>query len=371
MKPIFYPFIFAFVVLSGCENNPPMQEPQPEKPSVARAMQPQAPVPPPLPRVILIVDNSVEMTKMDSHHGDSQMNNTNEVVADMLEKLPENTHKVSLFTYNGCEPKLLLKEHEQNFAVLRTQITDIKADSNRPLAKTLQYSSEQLQTDNTIIIISSGQDDCSGDPCAVAQSLKQNEQYQATVHAIGYNVDDSSKAQLQCMTNVSGGQYVDATDAYELDMKLNELVREHISKEVDHDGDGVANAVDECADTPKGFSVDKVGCETYYTLKINFPSGSAEIQPQFEYTIKRLVDYLKTNQRKVQLQGHTDSQASAAYNRFLSERRAQAVRDKLLEYGITAERLTAVGFGESRPISLNQSNAGRYRNRRVEAHILK
>ena len=361
MKSLFLLLLFTFFVLSGCENNPPKPAP-----NVAQTVA----IEPALPQVIFLLDNATAMQKIESHGG-SQIETVTDVVASILRKLPEQTHEVSLLNADGCEAKVLLKQHQKNFAVLGSQVMGIKADSNRPLGELLEQSRTLLKQQNTLLLISNGQDNCSGDPCAVAQTLAQQENQKVTIYTVGYQVDDSSKAQLQCIANVTGGEYREAQDSLELDTVVNELIREHVSKAVDHDNDGVANVIDECKDTPQGFSVDKKGCETYYTLKINFPSGSAKIQPQFSHTIKRLVTYLKNNQRKIQLQGHTDSQANTAYNKHLSERRARAVRDQLLNSGINAARLTAVGFGESRPISRNQSNAGRYRNRRVEAHIIK
>jgi len=66
------------------------------------------------------------------------------------------------------------------------------------------------------------------------------------------------------------------------------------------------------------------------------------------------------------LEGHTDSRGSDAYNIDLSTRRAAAVKQKLAaDYGIDAERISSVGYGESRPIASNQTDEGRARNRRV------
>jgi OOP family OmpA-OmpF porin len=66
------------------------------------------------------------------------------------------------------------------------------------------------------------------------------------------------------------------------------------------------------------------------------------------------------------LEGHTDSRGSDEYNNDLSARRAAAVKQKLsVDYGIAADRISSVGYGESRPIASNQTDQGRARNRRV------
>ncbi|MCB1832791.1 MAG: OmpA family protein, partial [Geminicoccaceae bacterium] len=69
-----------------------------------------------------------------------------------------------------------------------------------------------------------------------------------------------------------------------------------------------------------------------------------------------------------EVQGHTDSTGATDYNQGLSERRAQSVLDYLTGKGVEAERLTAVGFGENRPIASNDTEEGRAQNRRVEIH---
>jgi len=69
---------------------------------------------------------------------------------------------------------------------------------------------------------------------------------------------------------------------------------------------------------------------------------------------------------KVSVEGHTDSIGSEAYNQRLSERRAQAVRDYMIENGISPGRVATRGFGKSRPVASNETAEGRAQNRRVE-----
>ena len=68
--------------------------------------------------------------------------------------------------------------------------------------------------------------------------------------------------------------------------------------------------------------------------------------------------------------GHTDSIGSDAYNQKLSERRAQAVREVLVnQYGVESQRVDSVGYGEARPVADNSTEEGRQINRRVEAEV--
>ena len=75
---------------------------------------------------------------------------------------------------------------------------------------------------------------------------------------------------------------------------------------------------------------------------------------------------LKANTKKVTVEGHTDNIGSDAYNDKLSNKRAKTVSDYFVSKGIDASRLTAVGKGESSPIASNDTEEGRFKNRRVE-----
>ncbi len=104
---------------------------------------------------------------------------------------------------------------------------------------------------------------------------------------------------------------------------------------------------------------------------IYFDIDKDVLKPASEGTLQQVLLLLKSKPTlRVALGGHTDSQASDAYNLDLSKRRAQAVVVWLTNKGIAALRLTAQGFGESQPVSDNASEAGRALNRRVEIRDL-
>ncbi len=105
---------------------------------------------------------------------------------------------------------------------------------------------------------------------------------------------------------------------------------------------------------------------------IRFPSGSVllpeQAGPGLSQVAKILVDYPDLS---VQIEGHTDSTGSAAINLQLSEQRAGAVRDALIERGVKSERLSIKGVGSKQPIADNATEAGRQRNRRVELYVVR
>jgi outer membrane protein OmpA-like peptidoglycan-associated protein len=98
-----------------------------------------------------------------------------------------------------------------------------------------------------------------------------------------------------------------------------------------------------------------------------FEFDRADIKPESEVELLEVVRLLQAHPKwKVEVQGHTDSVGTAMYNQQLSQRRAEAVRQFLIERGIKAERIQARGYGSSRPIAPNTTEEGRALNRRTE-----
>ena len=104
---------------------------------------------------------------------------------------------------------------------------------------------------------------------------------------------------------------------------------------------------------------------------IFFNTDEHQIQPKSETELRRVIQFLKENPEvNIEIGGHTDNVGSAAYNKQLSERRAQAVYEFLVKAGISPDRLRARGYGQDRPMVPNDSEENRQRNRRIEFSIL-
>ena len=102
-----------------------------------------------------------------------------------------------------------------------------------------------------------------------------------------------------------------------------------------------------------------------------FASGQSQLKPEARDNLQRVVEFVnRFPDKAVLIEGHADSQGSANLNQVLSQKRAEAVRDALLQDGVAASRLTAVGLGKDRPVADNASAEGRARNRRVEIVVL-
>jgi OOP family OmpA-OmpF porin len=105
---------------------------------------------------------------------------------------------------------------------------------------------------------------------------------------------------------------------------------------------------------------------------ISFETGSAVITSEGERLLKEAAEVMETTvPTRYEIGGHTDDRGAVAANQNLSERRADAVRKYLMDAGIVPERLTARGYGESRPVASNATAEGRARNRRIEFTELK
>lgn len=122
---------------------------------------------------------------------------------------------------------------------------------------------------------------------------------------------------------------------------------------------------------PENTATAKVESKPVILKNVFFATASAELRPESVSELMRLKKLLDDRPTiKIQLNGHTDDVGEEADNQQLSEARAKAVQDFLIEQGINSERLTFKGFGESRPIDSNETDVGRQKNRRTEFLIL-
>lgn len=145
----------------------------------------------------------------------------------------------------------------------------------------------------------------------------------------------------------------------------------------DSDNDGVADSQDKCSATPAGAKVDEKGCRIKLkeaikiSMQLNFKSGSADVLPEHYSEIAKAGEFMRQYpDSQVVIEGHSDSQGAAAFNKRLSQQRANSVREYLINmYGVKATRIRAKGFGESSPIADNSTAQGRAKNRRVVAVI--
>lgn len=141
----------------------------------------------------------------------------------------------------------------------------------------------------------------------------------------------------------------------------------------DTDGDGVLDDKDECPKTPKGFIVDEVGCSKKVDLSVLFDVDEYVIKSDFKEKIDDLIIFLeKLPHYSVIIEGHTDSDGTNVHNMELSQNRANAVKEYMLNNSkIDESRIDTQWFGEEKPLNENANDEEKQENRRVIAILNK
>lgn len=104
---------------------------------------------------------------------------------------------------------------------------------------------------------------------------------------------------------------------------------------------------------------------------LNFDFDKSNVKPQYYDLLNNIKEFVEQNNYEITIVGHTDSIGSNQYNFGLSRRRAEAVKAKLLEFGLTADRIVGIeAMGEEEPIATNATKEGRAQNRRVEFKLV-
>jgi outer membrane protein OmpA-like peptidoglycan-associated protein len=112
---------------------------------------------------------------------------------------------------------------------------------------------------------------------------------------------------------------------------------------------------------------DALNKDGFIALYINFDTGKSDIKPESMGTIEQIATVLKAHpDLKVSIEGHTDNVGTPQSNKTLSQQRAKSVMSAVAQKGIAANRMTAVGWGQEKPIADNRSEEGKAKNRRVE-----
>ena len=215
-----------------------------------------------------------------------------------------------------------------------------------------------------------------GDPVAEAGKIRDAYGQPIYVYTIAITQNPEQIALAKQLAEVNGkGQFFDGCllvqDQAALDAAVKTIFYDEFDVAVDPDSDmdGVPDSKDACPDTPRGAIVDPRGCwiAAYGNF---FDFDKSVIKEQYLPHLKLIADVLtEYSDLKVSLDGHTDKVGTPEYNMELGERRALAVRDVLVGFGVDTNRLKCLSFGETQPVEDNETDEGRMMNRRVEINV--
>jgi OOP family OmpA-OmpF porin len=146
---------------------------------------------------------------------------------------------------------------------------------------------------------------------------------------------------------------------------------------LDTDQDGVLDTADKCADTPLTDKVDATGCSVFMEtkvavdLKVLFGNNRAKVSNPDDSQFQEFADFMnRYPQTDTVIEGHASAPGKADYNLWISKKRAEAVRQLLIEqYGIDGARITSQGFGETQLIDTANTQAANEVNRRITAKV--
>lgn len=359
---------------------------------------------------LVILDGSSSMEEM--FNGNQKFDIAREFVGRMNQTLPEMGQIGGLRSFGhkpsvSADPTMMLYGMEayttQGFAQGLARLTG--TGGNSPLYKALGAAVGDIdgKSGTTALVIVSDGEKLSSKTTASAQALKDKFGDTLCIYPVLVGDDKEGKALLQSLSDIGGCGFVsDASQTLSSAEMVNFVKNVFLTEATkavvavkDSDNDGVPDDRDKCPDTPPGVEVDSDGCPldtdgdgvydyldkcpgTPAGAKVNpmgcwvlgdllFDFDKSEIKPTGYADLDDVVTILHRNPNmKIDLQGHTDSKGSDAYNQKLSMKRAQAVKVYLVNKGIDTNRMKCEAYGESMPAASNDTEFGRSLNRRVQ-----
>jgi OOP family OmpA-OmpF porin len=327
---------------------------------------------------LVILDASGSMGE--EYKGDTKLTLAKETVSNMNQKIPDIKLKGALRRFGRD-----LRAYQQRTALLYAMaeyerdgfgeaVTGLKRNlGESPLALAMDAAGGDLQSvqgDMALIIVSDGKD-MDDAPVMTAKRLKCQYAERLCIYTVQVGDCPAGKELLERIADAGHCGFSINADDIASDQGMANFVDGVfcLKGERDSDGDGVVDSKDKCPNTIRGAKVNKVGC--WVVKGINFSTDKADVRPQDYAGLDEVVVVLKENPTiKVEIQGHTDNTGTEEYNQGLSQRRADAVKAYFVEKGIAEDRLSTIGYGESKPVDTNDTVEGRFQNRRVQLKVI-
>ncbi len=245
-----------------------------------------------------------------------------------------------------------------------------------PVGTAFEAASEDLASASgniSMILLSDGSNfDISPESAIYALKEQYGDKFCLSTIWIGNEAEQNGQAVLEGLSSITGCGVSTTAGALASSSGMGNFVKDVFFNSAtptvaaigDADNDGIPDNQDRCPNTPAGAKVDRDGCWAFHGVFFDF--NKATIKAAYTNTFDNAIKILQLNPSlTVEIQGHTDSIGSEDYNLDLSEKRAESVKQLLVDSGISSSRITTKGFGESKPVASNQTDEGRAHNRRV------
>ncbi len=331
---------------------------------------------------MVVLDSSSSMG--DRYNGQEKLAIAKAVTSSMNLTLPELNFTSGMRTFGHCdsvsrEPSLLVYGLTQyTTSGLGSAIDDVNcAGGTTPLGSGITGANEDLKgsSGKTALIIVSDGKDLLHSPQAAMDAMAADSGDRLCVYTILVGDDPKGAASLEQLTSATDCGFASTADnLISADDMANFVEKVFLAPApvvaapepvMDSDGDGVPDNLDKCPGTPEGAIVDAQGC--WIIGKIHFDFDKSDIKSDAIPVLSEIGDVMMKNTGlKMNINGFTDSIGSMEYNQALSERRALAAKNYLVEQGIDGDRFSINGFSYLMPVAPNDTEEGRRMNRRVE-----
>lgn len=320
-------------------------------------------------KITALGQSAVELVALQSAY--KARNNEN---ISLKAELASRNEAANICKFEVADLKKQLAESDNNRKSLLAKITTLETTTSNQARKITALMATSIELDG----LKSAYKDLSSKKAELSTKLTADTDQDGVLDItdkclsspIGSEVNASG-----CPADADNDGIVDSKDNCPSSPKGSEVNEKGCPKIIDTDSDGIADANDLCPATAVGTTVNQFGCEPTenITLKgVNFSTGSARLTTNSYPILAAAAATLKQNpDLKIEISGYTDNQGGRAINKKLSQRRANTVMIQLIKEGVDENTLVAKGYGESNPITSNNTNEGRATNRRVELKIRK
>lgn len=271
----------------------------------------------------------------------------------------------------------LTESSQKTFETITEQIHNYVDDASREIVVSIIAYTQKVENKNQEVALESAYTNFF-QKIAQRDDLDPKVAQESATHSLEYiykkMLDDNISEEIIYRENRIGKDALYSEEFAEGRARNNRVDVAIYVKEIldpDTDGDGVHDSKDYCQETPLGASVDKNGCPLIMSLDLKFDFDKATISDELSLQdIQKLSDFMKKYPAyHANIVGHTDNVGRAEYNKKLSIKRAEVVREYLIADGVNPSRLSYEGRGASEPLFENINPFNRHKNRRTEVEL--